>query len=767
MINYQSIEFDDFSGGITDNYISGARNKARVMDNLMLIPYQVEGQLKAKLQTRYGSEIFDSDDPILNATTLSRISTLIYFDEILGIQVNALKYQNTSGDWTSLDGPIDSNPLFSTSSDGDNVVSYSRWQNHIFFANDNYEYIAKVYRDSSDDLQIRTAGLPDLGSSPVVTAGATGSDSYLYRFCYKYSYYVGTVLYTDRGALTEVELTNSAAPSSSAVTITSIPTLTNTASDTLWDTSSIDIEIYRTITGGETEFYLVTTVDNGTTSASDTTSDTTLLTNEPLYTNGGVVENDLPPQSKVIHIVEDTNTAYYGNIKDGTELLEYQIRQSIPGDPDSVPETFFANLGDDLVGISSVQGIPVAVCEKSVYRLEGQFDYLGRGAIVARKISETATCVSSQSIVQTIDGIFWAGEDHFYFSDGYRVIPLNLDYLTSYAAFVSSDALKKRIQGKYDKKNRRIWWTTQNDSSESDCNSCIVLHLEFGLSSYSSFTTVSGQTSFRPSSIEFDGDTMYRGDSQGYLFWHKSTFTTDPVIDTSTSDVTLWNSETILHDYESCAYDYGDSRVRKVAPKINITAQNSSNLSLDIISMNDDSRIVESLKPIRYRDSLVWGEETVEWGDPTLTWNAQGLIEEERRFPNSSYRFNYKQIRLTNGTTAISNSDVNGSATIDSTAMTVALNDGTFSSAVPGYVIALDQDDYTFEYPIVSVNTAHDTIVVTDTYSTLVDNTAADWVVRGKPKGDILDLISYSMDIASLGRTHKFYRKSDSGEVGT
>ncbi len=763
-IQYAPLEVDDFSGGITDNYLGGAINKYHNADNLLVEKYGAKG----KLLVRPGSGIFDSARPFVDSAGVSRLTSLKYFgDYIVPFTKNKVYTQNNTGaTWTSLVGPNGGNPPFSTAADGLHVVSLSTWQDHLFVASDTYEYISKIYKNSAGLFQIRTAGLPALASSPTLTTSSAGVSSYIYRFCYKYTYLVGTVQYIDRGSLTEVTVSTAATISTSgAMAIAAIPVLSNTANATLWDTTNIDVEVYRTTNGG-VNFFLVKAVDNGTTSTTDTMTDATLQLQEPLYTEGEIVENDPVPKAKVVHIVEDTSTAYYGNIKDGTELKTSLVQQSVPGDPDSCPADFTAEIGDQVVGISSVQGLPVVCGLNSVYRLDGSFDIFGRGGMIPRKISDRADCVSSQSIVQTMFGIFWMGTEYVYYSDGYRVNPINLEWTETHKLFTDTAAKRKKIQGKYDRKNNRIWWTVQIGDNSSDNDACYVLNLNFGdFTKEGVFTTVSGGDPFRPTALEFVGDTMYRGDESSYLLLHEEGLLTDPVINTA-SDASTWATRAIIYNYESCSFNMGESSRRKVANRINIKARNESNLSLDIISINDDGRLTETLKPIRSRTNVSWGDEDVVWGDPDIIWNYQSLIVEQRRFPNKSFRFTDKQIKLTNAYTIITNSDLNGNANINSTLKTATTvnSANTFPSASVGYYMSFASDDYTAQYEILSINSSNNVLTLDDDNATLSTQASGPWLIKGYPKGESLGLLSYTMDYAIMGKTQNFYSRSSEGE---
>lgn len=760
--NFQPFEVADFSGGRTDNYMAGPINRFRAADNLVIVKHGSIG----KLLTRFGSQIYNSSFPLVNPAA-ERIGTIRNFRTTSGDKVlvhsNKKIYQLLGGGWTPVVGPT-ANQIFPAGTTVDNVTSYAEWNDHIFITNDAFAPVSKLYNDGSNVLKLRTAGLPALASSPTVTATAATGKNYLYRFVHKYTYAVGTVTFIDRGPVTEVSVTNSDSPNVNQNNIAVIPTLANGATYN-WDTTVIKIEIYRTVNNGST-FYRIGEVTNGTAVFTDNISDATIQANNVLlYTEGGVVENDLPPLSKLVHVTGDI--AYYAHIKDSTgQIFSNRLVQAIPGDPDSVPGDFSVDVQDSIVGLSSVKGLPILLCKNSVYRVDGQFDELGRGGMVAQKINDSATCVSSQSVVQTIEGVFWAGEDSYYFTDGYQVLKLCKDWLDSYRAAVQTTAQKNRIQGKYDSRTRRILWTTQQDSGgSSDCNLLDILHLDWGTKEDAAFTTASGGAEFAPTAIEFvDGD-MLRGHVNGFLLRHNDTLVTDPKVDILVTPAN-WPKKTIIWGYQSCAFNFGTSYVRKYTPNIILTARNKSNISIQLTSVNDDGKKIENLKPIRFRGNIVWGDATIVWGDSTIIWSFDGLIEDQRRFPANSLRCSYKQISMTNANVTVITSDSLGTCSINSTTKVATLTSATVSDwpvDSVDYTIAFQDDNYSREY-IVSARTA-DTITYLDTANNSATASGQKWILKGYPKGEILNLISYTISYILMGQTQKFFTAPEAGDV--
>jgi hypothetical protein len=760
-IQTQPLEIDDFSGGVTDYYLSGPMNKAKEFDNFLI---QKQGD-KGKPLTRPGSDVYDSVCYQIPAGN-QRIGALKLFQSKLLVQSKEKLYYPSAGSgWTTIQGPS-SNDLFPSSAATTDITCMAQWNKHLLITSSGFFYPQKLYPNASNVLTLRTAGLPALASSPTCTPGA-GAMSFIYAFVYYYTYTVDTLTFEDYGPVTYVTATNAAEPSSSTLAITNIPALSNGTTHN-YDTASsnLKVKIYRTTDAGDV-FYYVGSVNNGTTSYSDTAANNTISDNGILlYTEGGVPENDPPPLCKLVHVIGDT--AYYAHTKEGSEIHGNRLMQAVPGDIDAVPaDNYTDDIDGDIVGLSSAKGSPILICENgSVYRVDGKFDQLGRGGMVTQKIADKVDCISSQSVVQTLDGVYWASTTGIFFTDGYQVVRLNEDYDQTWATWIDSATQKSRIQGKYDALKKRIWWTIQ-DTGETDCNLCYVLDLAWGMRPDSTFTTISGSNdSFSPTALEFNGPLMYRADRRGYLLTHSESEFSDPKIDLNTTPAN-WQTTIIQYDYTSCAFNFGSNFERKFVPRIGITCQNDTNLSLQIISINDDNPSYSELKAIRYRGDVIWGDPDIIWGDD-LEWNNEGLIDEQRRFPAGALRCQYKQIRLTNAYVAIASSDNLGTVDIDSTAKTATLTDAAtkdWLNHVVDYYIAFEADGYSKEY-LITDRTSDDVITFSDAANQSSTATGQDWVIRGYPINERLNLVSYVVHYAVFGKTQAQYSSSTTGEVG-
>jgi hypothetical protein len=249
------------------------------------------------------------------------------------------------------------------------------------------------------------------------------------------------------------------------------------------------------------------------------------------------------------------------------------------------------------------------------------------------------------------------------------------------------------------------------------------------------------------------GNYIYRGDTRGYVFKHGIEYATDPKIALGVA-TNLWEQTVIEHLYKSCFLDFGSKFYRKWVPRILISADNQTNLSLAISSSNDNNRVTGDLKPIRYRNNITWMDDLPLWNDPLAAWNNQGLIEEWRRFPARGLRCNYKQVIMTNAMVQIVTSDLLGTATVNPGANTATLG-GSFNwlTGIIDYYISFEHDNYTREFKI---------LARTPTTITYEDTTGGDppsagpwkWVLKGKPKGEILLLNGYVIHWANISKSH-------------
>ncbi len=798
MIDLKALTFDDFSGGITDDYVDTDINTYQKADNLYITN-------KKKLHQRPGSVLFNTSTETVGnrhwevITSGQRIGLLINHDHTLvALAVSASKVfqRNTSlTAWSELSGPASGAAL--PSSTTANRVCSSPWNQHTYLTSDSLaDRVVKMYRGALVDttLKLRTAGLPkitDYAASVTITPDTAGTvKTYIYAFHYFYSYTVDGTTFEDNGATytqtvtTLKDITDAVTDATAQVVITAIPYISPALN---WDVANVKVKVFRTIDGGTTLYHVgtITPVAGVYPSFTDDYIDdasiaavpnyTRILTNQAtIYTDGGVVDNDPVPFCKYLHVANDIG--WYANVLEkigaSYEPYAFRVRQSIPGDPDSAPESFFVDLEEEITGISSRDAVPVVFCKNSIYRIDGYFDELGRGGAIAQKISSTIGCISHLSIVQTPEGLFFAGNDGFYFTDGYRIAKLSQSIDDTYRDMTRTALQKKGICGLYDLQNRRVYWSVQTDQSGSDVDTLYLLELSWGLKPESSFTTWSGGASFAPTALlllphAFSSDlsrerAFLRADSRGYIFAHDETLKNDPLVDVGASPTT-WKAARIDYEFRSCATNFGIDILRKWVPKIQIKCKGESNLSLGITSLNDDHRSEKALAPIRMRKFFAWGDPDVVWGDPNMIWHFQGFIEEVRRFPSGGLRCSYKQMVLTNGEVFVTKSDTRGLAVCAITSgverSLILVNSAAhdWPEGAVGMNLSFEADGYVKQYAITAFPNG-DEIRFNDPSNMVPLGSSIKWEIKGKPQNEIIHLLGFNIFFSPFSQSVQPYQ---------
>lgn len=745
-------EVTDFSGGISDNVFSQEINTADEMDNFVVTPDN-------RLLSRPGCELDDATQSPLPVGN-QRVGALINYarnDKLFRQSGRNVYYRpnaDETGAYSTLLGPS-GNPVLTVGSSG-NFISHSEWNRQVFIVNDAFCSPMKMYKNGAGSYVVRNVGLPALASAPTVTPTVAGSKSYLYAFVYTYIYTVGVQTFEEIGPTTIVTVNASSDPSIHANSISAIPALTNAGGNN-YDTANIHLEIYRTIDNGTT-FYKVGFVSNGTTTFADSVSDANLQTNAQLYTNDGTLDYYPAPSSKYVHIIG--NVGFYGYTKDAEGEHPYRVQQSVPGNPGFVPQITYVDVEDEVRGVNSVRNLPVLFCKRFVYRLDGTFDAQGRGGVNAVKIHNSAGCISNESCVEAENFLFWAGVDGFYATDGYQVTKISDHLNQTYAAVKAAMANSLRIQGKYDETNRRIYWTVQKDAASLENDSMFVLHLRYGVNNKSTFTTWSGQ-SFRPTAIEMFNSTLYRGDNNGFVFVHNEGDLTDLKVDTNKA-ATAWSQETIIWLYRSNQLNFGSTFFRKFVSRILFQAANAGNTTVQITAINDQGRKTRQLKIIRWRRNVIWGDTTFMWGNSDCVWNAEGLIEQWRRFPARGLRLSYLQLEITNGLGIVAASDSDGLCTINKSTKTALLPSGWPADSVD-YYLTLSDDGYQRQYKVSAINNSNDTVTLLDANGNLPPSGQYAWELFGYKKGEPLNLLGFNLHWDQVDQNQQTYQAGDDG----
>lgn len=783
----QPFVIDDFSAGLTD-YAVGTDPRGGV--NYKNIQLTVDNNLL----TRWGSVLEGTTDTICKlpgavTTLLPGLAATDRPFKCSNYSSAGRLYAFNGATHAELVGPT-SNPLFTSShaSATDARFVHASWAGHHYITSTSFtQKPQKIYRDNSSTLQLRTAGLPIPTAGVLTYTGGAGGFSYLYAYGWKYTYQVGNRTFVDRSPLQRF----SVAPTSSSTgtvqpaftgsfptTVGNLPTLSNSGTDN-YDTaaggtatSGLVLEIYRTTNNGRI-YYLVGVVANGTTTFADNTSDNTLITQTPHYSTGGIPDYDPPPVAKFVHVTE-RGIGLYGYVKDGTDEVKSMFKQSIPGSPDKVPGSFNGELEDELMGISSFRGVPIFFSKNYVYRGEGIFTTTGQGSMIPRRIAESVGCISHTSIVQTPDGVFFAGSDGFYWTDGFKVLKVSERINTSYQTYASSNG--NTIYGAYESIERLVFWNFPETGSS---DGLFVLHLRYGIKPDSTFTTWGGLSdtltaipntypsnlpttvsqNFRAKCLLMWNGFLYRGDDRGYAFYHTSTSKTDPRVVT-TVDCGSWGTTAIFYKYKTVALDFGTSEVRKLNTRVIVTQLTRGNISLSVLVDRDLFGAPKACKEIKYLSSFTWGGPDVLWGDPILYSQDTSIRQDLRKIPVPGLRCSYRQVILQNAYTVITKSDTLGLATLNTSTKVLTLN--TVGQAYPTDIL-----DYYVSFPDASGDYTNSFLITARTATTLTFSDATNvapasgstkWIIRGYAKGDIAEVASVNLPFTPIGPTQSPYR---------
>lgn len=738
-----TVEINDFTGGMTDFPFDGIKEQYERADNLITT-------FDKKLKTRDGSTIHNNlvyQIPSGNR----RIGGKFSFQDSLFIQSERNIYIPGATTWATILNP---NPVFASGSQ-DNYMAYGFWNKHVYLVNDSFCKPVRIYKEGGNFVT-RTVGLPTLASSPTAS-GTAGANNYLYALTYYVEYTVDGLLFSDEGPTTLVSASSVNAPDVNPITLNGIPSLANGSFDN-YDTANIKVRIYRTENNGDV-FYFVAQISNGTASYVDSTADLSIVDNTVVYTTGGVVDNDPPPPAKFIHIVN--GFAYYAYVRESDGDHPNKIIQSIQDNPDAAPATFFGQTQDEITGISSFNANPIVFCKNKIYRIEGFFDELGNGGMNLVEFSETIGSLNHNGIVQTKVGIFFPGNDGFYWTDGYRIQRVSEKLINTYASATEDSDQKARIYGTYNRVKNIVYWAATSRTASADNDMFFVLDLTWGIRENSIYTTWSGKDSFAPTAICIHNNILRRGDRRGYIFYHADSIFTDLKIDTTTAP-SSWTKQTIIWDYRSSQMNFGMPQVRKWISRALASFKNVSNVSVQILSHNNDSNKFVPLFEIKDDSQPVWGDPLIIWGQETPLWNFFELIEEERRFPAGTLRSSYRQIRMTNSYTVIDKSDRLGKATVNATLKTVTLDvsGNTWPADARDYYMSFEHDDYEEQYLVTA--RSNTVITVADPDSTLQAGSKK-WVIKGYSKGETLHLLAYVLYFTPFTKSFKTYQGSSVG----
>jgi hypothetical protein len=753
----ESLTYNDFSKGVTDNLLAGDPKTCGRLDNLLL-------DERGSPYTRPGWYCHDSRMQV--SVTSQRPSGLYLtsqpFDKPFYFRADKAFFMDESDVWQEILGPeLNSAAPNKTTTDLESLVIWNKQL--IYVSSPSTALPHRIYCTDYTPTRAFTAltlGLPPLASSPTATAGTVGTTyTYIYALHYYYEFtdYQGTV-FVERGPVTFVTATAAnaiAAGAGNTISLASIPVLANTTSTNYDVSTSLKTRISRTVNNGST-FYFLADVDNGTTTYADTTEDSTIDDNSTLYTDGGVLDYNQPPAESLF--TTQVNSYFW-------YATERTLTHSIQGAPGACPDEFEQPTDQKVTGLSSWNNFPILFCDQSVYRVEGLFDEFGDGGFEPREIHPTAGCVSNRSIVRIPTGLVWAGNGGFYFTDGYQVQKISKHLEKSYETFKSP-----YIVGTYDSQKNIVFWTISGGYGPSFTLNDMVaaLHLNFGISPESTFTFLKSEHNFYPSCVAYsaseDVDISLRnklliGDSRGYLAIQDDNVFADDKINTQVTP-SNFKLQSIIYRLESSALSFGDDAIRKYCTQLSAILQNETENSVQFLSRRDDGGAWGSFSEIRKDGAIIWGTTEYPWGETSdailHSWNSLPIVEGMRHFPRGTLRSLRRQIGLTNSKTYLAKSDTLGTATTSTSGGLKYITLNTAGSRWPDdcedYEVALGDDSYATAYIV--KNRVSDTVIqVIDSGNALPIGAGKEWQMRGYRKHERIFLDSFTVHFAPDSQT--------------
>lgn len=740
-VDPQFLEVNDFGGGLTENPLGSLQSRYTTADNFYLLTIGEQ----TKLLTRPGLRVDDATNPRVPAN--ARINKIFDVEQQM-LQISSQKlYYNASG-FTHVTGPTGNNAFNAGSAAS--VYSVAKWNKHGFMTNDSLPSIQKTFKNGAT-WYCHNLGLPRVASLPTITGTGSGRN-FLYAFNYTYTYTSSSVTFSEQGQtlFSTTATTNTNDPATTPIAFTAIPVLTNGATEN-YDTANIKVNIYRTQNNG-TVFYYVGQVTNGTTTFSDNVADTALINNAILYSAGSVPDHEIPPPAKYLTVVNDM--LVLGHVKESGVTVPNRVRFSNRLSLWSCPSSFYEDFDETVKGVSAYNTYPIVFCDNKVYRIEGFYLPDGSGGTAKREISKVAGCQGSDSIVTTENGLYWAGNDGWYFTDGFKVVRISTELNFTYRSLYN----RSRITGCYEPRYNYIVWTVQELSGSTDNDKIYCVLLDQGVNDSMPFTTWSGgytRSNFAPATVYYLNNKIYMGDTNGYLLSFQDGVYDDTKIAVGTA-VSTWTTLPIIYDYKSVSHNFGNVSVRKWVPYISLVADNVSSVSLQAYSINDNSGEQKALKEISYRGAVAWGDPGVAWADPSVRWNYFPIIATERRMPAGSLRCMYKQVRFTNSYSLIATSADFGIATFNGVANTAVLG-ANWIDGITDYYISTAADGYVTQFKILSQSTT--TLTIEDINNVLPTG-AYDWKIYGYRKGEVFRLVSYTIRYSFTSPSLDPYRAS-------
>ena len=814
----ESIEIDDFSGGITDlGKKPSKRNQYEIADNLLISDDR-------GLISRPGLVCWNESDPFIKNGS-SVVQTVLGVYELEGYLIAFCEdryFYYTKVDkstvWTRIQGPVNDN----TVSPYPCRIVVSKWNGHLIITVDPNDKSAigyfpdpvgdppeykrvpprKIFIQANRALTtpfdiagvpvIRTLQLPLPKNINLVDNGS-GAFRYSYKIGFAYRYFAvinGEILeFLDLGPYEIHEAIMTAAITGSNELTIEWSKLKNNSFGynaggsftdfELWDAPNISMYFSRTENVSDI-FYELT---NGLFGITNDNNEGAADADDGDYDDGNVdgvagiagyptsYDEDgslmiVPVTSgPYYHTVVGDKAWYLNDLQGQTRLL-----QSFSGNPSSTNPSLFTTFDEPGIGLSNFNGNPIVFTNGFAYRVDGVFDEFGGGRLISKLISDRFGCISHYTIMKTEIGVFYFSNTGICFTNGISALKVSNHLNKSYLSWVKTQAQIDKIYGVYANTQNKVYWFIEEPNGDTFF---LVLDLKYGVTEECSFSKIkfSSLLDIRSIFVHPDNDDVLLSSEEFILEMDGEA--RDDVIPNNDMPV-VWKTSPILYEFKTVAYNMGSSLLTKRSEFVLFNLKDSDDftgLSCRPLGYNDrepNPRYLDSC--FFYQRMHEYGELVgQEYGNPDPQWNNTQVIPFKRHFHGDSLRYIYKQFGLKNLPVSIHFSseyeDGVFEETVGSTSLTLP---NTTSLAVPdsddtSWYMYTSLDEYEVPIPVISVTITTETVFALEVNSEITSGTltieGVKWKLARIRKNEIFYLLALGMPFDVIGdQRHETYR---------
>lgn len=659
---------------------------------------------------------------------------------------------------------------------------YLNFQSDKFYSNTKQYPKPKLIRRSGSLLAVHELGLPDpevvdSGWSLLVITGGAGN-TYAYAWCYSYEYILDGVTRVERGPVSRLESTGNmgaVGTPGNSVSVDGLANLDNAFAygaggdyKHQWDTVNVRKEIYRTKANG-TILYLVSSIDNTTTSYLDTTVDASL--GPEIYNADGSYDYEEPHPAKHFHIVN--GLAYYAGFDIRVAGLQPNapqaaaIRQSIPNVFGACPADFEFTAPSAVTGLDSVDIYPVVFCRNSLWRIEGTIDSFGNGTPVLRAISETVGLLRGCRPIRTEDGLVFPAHDGFYWTNAFTIRKLSSHrdnwYRTLWNDRSETESGTGRMGGCYHPGTKRVFISAEADGIVSGANDTIItLDMRHQHPQGVAITELKGQSlaagySLRPRGLGIIRDTLMVSDDRGFIqkmpLEPSGSEQVDDVLPEHGVAISSFKLVPVVFDLLTACLDVGSRTTTKwwTALVANFTSRfPQSTLTVDISTVREARYTSESSKE----------ELALKHVRETALPATSRFFQMTRNMARSGLRAVLRQYRFKKAYYFKATSTAQVAATMNGGANTAILPSTSWPTDAVGDLLYTAADNYTVGYEIAARTPT--TLTVLDPGNTFPTGLYA-WRVVGYQKGERFQLEGFEAEYSGMEGDKDSYKTSDEG----